>query len=67
MEITVEETGLEVLDLRTDTTFATRDLNSRDIGVQMAGLQRLSRALLEKSDTILQELMSAAVDLCGAD
>jgi hypothetical protein len=67
MEITVEETGLEVLDLRTDTAFATRDLRGRDIGVQMAGLQRLSRALLEKPDTILQELMSAAVDLCGAD
>jgi hypothetical protein len=67
MEVTVEETGLEVLDLRTDTAFATRDLHTRDIGVQMAGLQRLSRALLEKPDTILQELVSAAVDLCGAD
>jgi hypothetical protein len=67
MEITVEETGLEVLDLRTDTAFATRDLHTRDIGVQMAGLQRLSRALLEKPDIILQELVSAAVDLCGAD
>jgi hypothetical protein len=67
MEITVEETGLEVLDLRTDIAFATRDLHTRDIGGQMAGLQRLSRALLEKPDTILQELVSAAVDLCGAD
>jgi len=33
----------------------------------MAGLQRLSRALLERPDTILQELVNAAVDLCGAD
>jgi hypothetical protein len=33
----------------------------------MAGLERLSRALLEKPETILQELVSAAVDLCGAD
>lgn len=33
----------------------------------MAGLQRLSRALLESPDTILQELVTAAVDLCGAD
>jgi hypothetical protein len=33
----------------------------------MAALQRLSRALLDKPDTILQELVSAAVDLCGAD
>jgi hypothetical protein len=33
----------------------------------MAGLQRLSRALLEEPDTVLQELVKAAVDLCGAD
>jgi hypothetical protein len=67
MEITLEETGLEVLDLRSDAAFATRKLHTRDIGMQMAGLQRLSRALLEQPDTILQELVSAAVDLCGAD
>jgi hypothetical protein len=56
MNWTVEETGLEVLDF-----------HARDIGVQMAGLQRLSRALLERPETILQELVSAAVDLCDAD
>ena len=67
METSVEGTGLEVLDLRTDSAFARRSLHARDIGDQMAGLQRLSRALLEKPDTILQELVSAAVDLCGAD
>jgi signal transduction histidine kinase len=64
---TVEESGLEVLDLRSDTAFATRVLHTRDIRMQMAGLQRLSRALLESPDTILQELVNAAVDLCGAD
>src|ERR1700761_6233646 len=67
MRITVEETGLEVLDLRADSAFARRNLHSRDIGTQMAGLQRLSRALVEQPETILQELVSAAVDLCGAD
>src|ERR1700753_3325142 len=67
MEITVEECGLEVLDLRNDAVFATRHLHTRDIGMQMAALQRLSRALLESPDTILQELVNAAVDLCGAD
>jgi len=67
MGITIEETGLEVLDLRSDALFATRNLHTRDIAMQMAGLQRLSRALVEKPDTILQELVSAAVDLCGAD
>jgi hypothetical protein len=67
MLISAEETGLEVFDLRSDSAFATRNLHPRDIGLQIAGLQRLSRALLEKPDTILQELVSAAVDLCGAD
>jgi signal transduction histidine kinase len=67
MEITVENSGLEVLDLRSDKAFATRNLHTRDIGMQMAGLQRLSRALLESPDTILQELVNAAVHLCGAD
>lgn len=33
----------------------------------MTGLQRLSHALLERPDTVLQELVSAAVSLCGAD
>jgi hypothetical protein len=67
MEITVEATGLEVLDLRTDHAFAKRNLHNRDIDVQIAGLQRLSRALLERPATILQELVNTAVDLCGAD
>jgi hypothetical protein len=67
MEISVEATGLEVLDLRTDWAFATRHLHHRDIDIQIAGLQRLARALLEQPATILQELVNAAVDLCGAD
>lgn len=67
VENAVEETGLDVLDLRTDAVFAERNLHSRDIGAQMAGLQRLSRAMLERPGTILQELVSAAVDLCEAD
>ena len=50
-----------------DNAFARRNLHWRDIGTQMAGLQRLSRALVEQPDTILQELVNAAVDLCGAD
>lgn len=67
MKMTVEETGLEVLDLRADAAFAIRNLHARDINMQMAGLQRLSHALLEQPETILQELVNAAVDLCGAD
>jgi signal transduction histidine kinase len=35
--------------------------------VQMAGLQRLAHAFVENPETILQELVNAAVALCGAD
>jgi hypothetical protein len=67
VEMTIVDNGLKVLDLRTDAAFARRHLHTRDIGMQMEGLQRLSRAMLETPDTILQELVNAAVDLCGAD
>ena len=63
----VQETGLEVIDLRDDTSFAARKLNARDVFMQMEGLQRLSRSMVESPGTILQELVNAAVDLCGAD
>lgn len=33
----------------------------------MVGLERLARAFVEKPETILQELVNAAVELCGAD
>ena len=65
--MTVEESGLEVLDLRCDAAFEARNIHKRNIETQMTGLQRLSRALLESPETILQELVNAAVDLCGAD
>jgi hypothetical protein len=65
VQITFEETGLEVLDLRIDTAFSARKLHTRDIGVQMSGLQRLSQALLERPETILQELVNSAVDFAG--
>lgn len=67
METSIEATGLGVTDLRVDSAFSARDVHKRDIGSQMVGLQRLSQALLERPDTILQELVAAAVDLCGAD
>jgi len=62
-----EDTGLEVVDLRSDAAFATRQLHTRDVGMQMEGMRRLAHAFVESPDTILQELVNAAVDLCGAD
>jgi len=64
---TSEDTGLEVLDLDTHSEFAMRRLHTRDVTVQMEGLRRLTQSFVQNPDTILQELVNAAVDLCGAD
>jgi signal transduction histidine kinase len=63
----LEDTGLEVLDLDGDSAFAERRLHVRDIATQMEGMRRLVRAFVENPDTVLQELVNAAVDMCGAD
>jgi signal transduction histidine kinase len=64
---TLEGTGLEVLDLDSDPEFVGRRLHVRDIATQMEGMRRLARAFVESPDTVLQELVNAAVDMCGAD
>jgi hypothetical protein len=61
------DNGLEVIDLESDSSFAARRLHARDIAMQMEGMHRLGRAFVESPDTILQELVNAAVDMCGAD
>jgi hypothetical protein len=61
------DTGLEVLDLRHYPEFARRRLHVRDVAMQLEGMHRLARAFVESPDTILQELVNAAVELCGAD
>src|ERR1700730_18123961 len=63
----IKETGLEVIDILSDPQFAQRKLHVRDISVQMTGLQRLAQAFVENPESILQELVNAAVDLSGAD
>lgn len=61
------DTGLEVLDLASDPAFAKRRLHTRDVATQIEGMHRLARAFVDQPDTILQELVNAAVDLCEAD
>jgi transcriptional regulator with GAF, ATPase, and Fis domain len=60
-----KDTGLEVLDLDTNPEFTARSLHTRDVCVQMEGLRRLTQSFVQNPDTILQELVNAAVDLCG--
>jgi hypothetical protein len=64
---TSTDTGLEVIDLQSDPSFAERHLHERDVVTQMEGMRRVARAFVDSPDTILQELVNAAVELCGAD
>jgi RNA polymerase sigma factor (sigma-70 family) len=66
-ERVAEDTGLEVLDLDTHPEFTARTLHKRDVTMQMEGLRRLTHCFVQNPDSILQELVNAAVDLCGAD
>jgi hypothetical protein len=63
----LEEVGLEVVDLTDDNLMVGRRLHSRNGAMQMEGLHRLGVAFVEQPETILQELVNAAVRLCGAD
>jgi len=60
-------TGLEVIDLESDPAFARRQVHARDVVSHVQGMNRLARVFVESPTNILQELVNAAVDLCGAD
>ncbi len=61
------DTGLEVVDLADMTKLAERPRRARQYSAEMRGVDRLARSFVESPGTILQELTSAAVELCGAD
>ena len=61
------DSGLEVIDLQSDLAFNKRPLRVRDFATQIEGMDRLARVFVERPDTILQELVDLAVELCGAD
>ena len=63
----LEAVGLEVVDLADETAILQRRLHSRNGAMQMEGLHRLAIAFVEQPESILQELVNAAVRLCGAD
>ncbi|WP_158822554.1 GAF domain-containing protein [Granulicella sp. S156] len=61
------DTGLEVIDIQNDAAFAARRVHVRDVALQMEGMRRIAHAFVENPDTILQELVNAAIELCDAD
>lgn len=58
---------MQVLDLSADQSFRSRRLHDRNAVQQLAALRHLAQAFVEYPESILQELVTAAVDLCGAD
>ena len=64
---TWEASGLEVLDNVELSAFPPRSDRSRAVEAQLAGVQRIARAFVTNPEGILQTLVEAAVDLCGAD
>jgi GAF domain-containing protein len=62
-----EQTGLEVTDIRDNPEYATRRVHLHDIGVQMDGMRRIAQAFVEHPETIHQELVNTALELCEAD
>ena len=66
-ELDLANTGLEVVDLIDNAAFAARQLHTRDITTQVEGLRHLTQAFVTDPDHILDALVSAAIDLCGAD
>lgn len=62
-----EATGLEVIDLRYNPEFAARRVHERNTVTQMEGMRRIAHAFVDHPESILQELVDIAVDLCGAD
>ena len=61
------DNGIEVIDLEHNDAFNARRLHTRDIATQIEGMRRLASAFVDTPDTVLQELVNAAVSLCGAD
>lgn len=59
--------GLDVTAIEGDPDFASRQINSHDTASQMIGMQRLAHAFVEHPETILDQLVQVAVELCGAD
>jgi hypothetical protein len=61
------DTGLVVIDLLSDCAFARRRLHVRDVAAQIKGMHQLAHAFESAPDAILQVLVDAAVNLCGAE
>jgi hypothetical protein len=63
----LEDTGLEVEDILGDSTFATRGAHAHEASLHLEGIRHITRAFVAHPETMLQELVNSALELCGAD
>ena len=61
------DSGMKLVDLLSDEEFRQRSANIREGKAESVALRRLSHAFAENPETVLQELVNAAVEFCGAD
>jgi len=61
------DNGLEIMTILGDAAFEARPVKVRAGYIRVEGMQRIAAAFVERPETILQELVNAAIDLCGAD
>lgn len=68
IEIQVQDdTGMMLRDLLAATDFKGRSRKQRVDNRESVAFRRLSRLFAERPETVLQELVNTAVELCGAD
>ncbi len=63
----LRDTGIEVMDLDQDPRFIRRTARVRNRREELRALKNACVALLNRPDTVLEDLAEAARSLCGAD
>lgn len=61
------DTGIDLRDLLAESAFRMRPRQPRDPNRCAVAFRQLSRLIAEDADSVIQELVNAAVNFCGAD
>jgi hypothetical protein len=61
------DTGMDLRDLLSDGAFRVRPKQRRDPARSASAFRQLSQLLAQDEESVLHELVAAAVEFCGAD